>query len=103
MIAKRLIKNISLVGCLAAGLFTATPTLVAAAPDQNSLRIETTQGPVEGFAKGAAAEFLGIPYAAPPVGDLRWMPPKKHAQWTNVLARIMQRVDRYAGQNVAVA
>jgi para-nitrobenzyl esterase len=85
MIAKRLIKNISLVGCLAAGLFTATPTLVAAAPDHNSLRIETTQGPVEGFAKGAAAEFLGIPYAAPPVGDLRWMPPKKHAQWTNVL------------------
>ena len=61
------------------------------------LQVDTKEGPVKGFFCGPTAQvsqrctvsgvaaFLGIPYAAPPVGNLRWMPPKKHAPWTTVL------------------
>ena len=43
----------------------------------------------EGRLKGewtstGSAIFRGIPYAAPPVGDLRWRPPQRPALWTGV-------------------
>ena len=41
----------------------------------------TTLGPVQGVATTSMTKFLGIPYAAPPVGALRWMPPQPHAAW----------------------
>ncbi|HLH10515.1 MAG TPA: carboxylesterase family protein [Methylovirgula sp.] len=48
--------------------------------------VQTKQGPVQGFlGNSGVVEFLGIPYAVPPVGNLRWMPPKAHASWTKVL------------------
>jgi para-nitrobenzyl esterase len=53
--------------------------LAAAAP-----QVKTTSGMVEGKDEGAVHAFLGIPYAAPPVGDLRWKPPAAVAKWTGV-------------------
>ncbi|WP_437475858.1 carboxylesterase family protein [Sorangium sp. So ce1014] len=47
-----------------------------------SLRIETDSGPVEGEVVGATRTFLGVPYAAPPVGELRWRSPAPHEPWT---------------------
>jgi hypothetical protein len=49
------------------------------------LRVETKEGPVKDSSKMVSPNSLAIPYAEPPVGDLRWRPPKKHAPWTNVL------------------
>jgi para-nitrobenzyl esterase len=46
--------------------------------------IETKEGPVQGFIANDVTAFLGIPYAEPPVGNLRWRPPKDSAPWTNV-------------------
>ncbi len=44
----------------------------------------TANGPVRGLANGAVDEFLGVPYAAPPVGALRWQPPQPAASWSGV-------------------
>src|SRR6516164_3494066 len=46
--------------------------------------VDTTNGPVRGLANGAVNEFLGIPYAAPPVGALRWQPPQPASRWSGV-------------------
>jgi para-nitrobenzyl esterase len=46
--------------------------------------VDTANGAVQGFIKGAVVEFRGIPYAAPPVGNLRWRPPKPPVPWTGV-------------------
>ena len=47
-------------------------------------QVKTASGMVEGKEDGAVHSFLGIPYAAPPVGDLRWKPPVAAAKWTGV-------------------
>jgi para-nitrobenzyl esterase len=42
----------------------------------------TERGPIRGILTPALRKFLGIPYAAPPVGKLRWRPPKDHTRWS---------------------
>ncbi len=42
----------------------------------------TASGQVIGVHQGTIDAFLGVPYAAPPVGDLRLRPPQPHAPWT---------------------
>ncbi len=53
---------------------------VVHSPDPVPLRT----GMVVGAREGAVVAFLGIPYAAPPVGRLRWRPPQPPAPWTGV-------------------
>ncbi len=47
--------------------------------------VTTADGPVCGLVQGGVARWLGIPYAAPPVGALRWQPPQPPAPWTTTL------------------
>jgi para-nitrobenzyl esterase len=61
---------------------TAFPGVAADADSEHHYKrrgpvVHTTDGPVRGFVRDGVRTFLGIPYAAPPVGDLRWMPPAR--------------------------
>jgi para-nitrobenzyl esterase len=46
--------------------------------------VGTSNGPVRGLATKTSNEFRGVPYAAPPVGSLRWRPPQPAAHWSGV-------------------
>lgn len=63
--------------------------------------VRTASGLVSGIAGSdpAVLVFEGIPFAAPPVGDLRWRAPKPAASWTGV--RKADRMPAGCIQNVA--
>lgn len=44
--------------------------------------VATKSGSVEGVDRGEDSAFLGVPFAAPPVQDLRWRPPAPVPKWT---------------------
>ena len=48
------------------------------------LVVQTADGAVQGVVAGSEAEWRGIPYAAPPVGALRWRPPQPVTPWSGV-------------------
>lgn len=48
--------------------------------------VKVGQGRTQGFLLDGVAIFKGLPFAAPPVGDLRWRAPKPAAKWTDVRA-----------------
>jgi len=43
--------------------------------------VTTSNGYVQGLDLGASCAFLGIPFAAPPLGSLRWKPPQPVTPW----------------------
>lgn len=47
--------------------------------------IQTSAGPVRGRSNGAVRRFLGVPYAAPPIGERRFAAPVEPTPWTEPL------------------
>ncbi len=66
---------------LVGAMLATAPVLFGAS---SAPHVKTKSGIVEGKEDGAIRVFLGIPYAAPPVGDLRWKPPVAAAKWGGV-------------------
>jgi para-nitrobenzyl esterase len=73
---------------IALGAVPAVATAAAASPaathsNAGAMPVVTlTDGAVRGTATGTADEFLGMPYAAAPIGPLRWRPPQPAARWS---------------------
>jgi para-nitrobenzyl esterase len=74
--------------CRIAITLAALTLITTAAIASNPLKIKTDKGKVEGTytADKQVRAFKGIPYAAPPVGNLRWQPPQPAAKWHGTLA-----------------
>jgi para-nitrobenzyl esterase len=57
--------------------------LLAAAP-ATAETVHLKQGDVSGVAQKQSTAYLGLPFAAPPVGDLRWKAPQPAPSWNGV-------------------
>ncbi len=57
--------------------------------------IATSNGPVSGTQTDGVLAFKGIPYAAAPVGKLRWAPPRAPAPWKDAI-----QADAYGPQAI---
>lgn len=65
----------------------------SAAAAQTSQSVKTESGFVEGAAEGDVLSWKGIPFAAPPVGQLRWRMPQPAAAWSGTLPTVAYRND----------
>ncbi len=72
-----------LIRCLCALAFVGTVLGLPCLANADPLKVKTAQGKLQGkpINDGGVRAFLGIPYAAPPVGDLRWKPPQSPSKW----------------------
>lgn len=69
-----------------AGALAAAALIQCARADEQAVlvRATTAQGVVEGESLGSVIAFRGMPYAAPPVGELRFRPPIPAVSWSGV-------------------
>ena len=65
----------SLAGLAAAGIATAQQTTTV---------VRVDSGQLQGAVEDGVVSYKGVPFAAPPVGDLRWRPPQPVASWKDV-------------------
>jgi para-nitrobenzyl esterase len=59
----------------------ATAARAGTAAQERAPVVTTSDGVVRGATAGTVNEFLGLPYAAPPTGNLRWRAPQPAAAW----------------------
>jgi para-nitrobenzyl esterase len=58
----------------------------SAVAETQGLVVKTASGPVQATVRGDMRTWYAIPFAAPPVGDLRWRAPQPAAKWKTPIA-----------------
>lgn len=62
-----------------------------AAPPVDQVKVDS--GQLQGEITGGIVSFKGIPYAAPPIGELRWRAPQPVAPWSGVRSAVKYGAD----------
>lgn len=81
---------IALCTTLTALAVTMVPAMAAASPSASAASngdgtvVSIRDGDLRGATTSSGFAFLGVPYAAPPVGELRWRPPARPRSWHGV-------------------
>ncbi|XP_066469164.1 cholinesterase-like [Tiliqua scincoides] len=69
--------------------FLVLSILVSNSVSEDDLVVVTSSGPIKGkqlpTSSGTVTAYLGIPYAEPPLGKLRFQKPRPHQPWSHVL------------------
>lgn len=76
--------TVASVVALGAVLIVVTSTSARGGTAPMSVKIES--GRISGVLTDGVVAFKGVPYAAPPIGDLRWRAPQPAATWTGMRA-----------------
>jgi para-nitrobenzyl esterase len=97
---KRRLLSAAVAGVTGAALLTlpAQPSSAATRSATSPPVVQTDKGTVQGVRLDRVDSFLGIRYAAPPVGTLRWAAPQPAAAWTGV-----KLADRFGNRCPALA
>ncbi len=75
---KRAAQAVTVAIACAAGLLM---TIEVARTQGSSCFVGTTNGSIQGQDRGSTCAFLGVPFATPPTGSLRWKAPRPAAAW----------------------
>jgi para-nitrobenzyl esterase len=78
------------IGALAAATISCSGPAAASGPHRprSPLVVSLSDGQIRGKQAGGTDDYLGIPYAAPPVGPLRWRAPQIPAHWHGIRSAI---------------
>jgi para-nitrobenzyl esterase len=67
--------------------------LLTAEAQDPLVRVRTDAGTVQGAAENGIGVYKGIPFAAPPIGNLRWKPPQPAKHWDGLRDAIQYAPD----------
>lgn len=84
---KGLLHRARMIGGLTTTLFILLTATSPAAPTKHRHEVTTENGRLQGTANadGSVVVFKKVPYAAPPIRELRWKAPRRAESWTGVL------------------
>lgn len=74
-------------GALATGLLLTLSVANSSSAADAPKIVQTATGPVQATARGNMLSYYAVPFAAPPVGDLRWRAPAPATAWTTPIAK----------------